>query len=131
MILDLNDLMVATPLKTKDVPVPELKEGASIRLMELDYESNQELDRVNYLLTFDESGEKRDFAERTKSMVGQGSRMVARSIVNEEGKRLYSEALERQVASWPEAVTDRLYQVAKELSKLEVTEEQEEKDLEN
>jgi len=104
-LLTREEILQAEDLPTEDVPVPEW--GGTVRVRAL---KGYERDKFEDSVTDQEGGTARVIAENLRA------KLVALSIVDEQGKRLFSEDDVRRLGGKSAKALDRVFSVAQRLS---------------
>jgi len=100
-LLKKSDIFAQTALKTEDVDVPEW--GGAVRVREL---TGAERDALEMSVA---GGDKRD-------LHNMRARLVAMACIDEDGKRLFSDADAKRLGELSAAALDRVFWVAMRLS---------------
>jgi hypothetical protein len=108
-LLNRDQILAAEDLQHQDVPVPEW--GGTVRIRGLTGD-----ERDAYEITMMKNREAADKGDLTDAHIRAA--LVAMSIVDEEGKRLFSIADIKALGSKSAAALDRCYNVAQKLARL-------------
>jgi hypothetical protein len=106
-LLNKTAILAADDLPTVDVPTPEWGEGGAVRLRMLTTS-----ERVGWNIAL------RPDPEKPLNFANAHARLVALCAIGEDGKRLFTDAEATALGSKSGAVMARLFEAAREISKL-------------
>lgn len=121
-LLSRADILSAVPTHYEDVPTDEWGEGTAMRVRAMDFDTRDMWELAQIAFVDDKSGE---------SFRGLRAKIVARCVIDESGKRLFTDADVAQFEKLDAAPIARAWKAIQRLSKVDTIEDEVEEAVKN